>query len=422
MLVPSSDKDRVSQQPLSRNSEAGPSEAPPPSFEESVGHLVIDIDKFPEPFPEGGEDPPEFTPYEAEHWMSKNGEIISHDSHLNEDGEALYRFLLSQAETPPTFLIHCRGTHNEKRPRRVEKTDSEGHKYTDTVYDTKTITDFDFTIKHRVPAPRATQWTVGDNEPTYRGSMSQEVGPPGEAIGADSARVNSFEAWQAERRLRGLPPWVAKGRLANLPIGAVGQPHHVDAPQSSWTLRQWAEDYCQSRKIFKEFVYRKVVYGWDLGTLEAAIRQAIKSTHYHGDHVEVQFQSRNSTVIVRPDTHISNSWMTFLLVITLTYPCVWLFQHLHPRGGGRWEVGGGAYSLKRWAQVPPDAAPGTVPEVQETVDGPRVLIGEREGQWFKKWEGTIKRSVIRRRVDKTMLCEPDEDIKNLPATKLDGFE
>ncbi|KAH9171781.1 hypothetical protein EDB89DRAFT_2229679 [Lactarius sanguifluus] len=96
MLVPSSDKDRVSQQPLSRDSGAGPSEAPP-SFEESVGHLVIDIDKFPEPIPDG-EDPPEFTPYEAVHWVSKDGEIISHDSHLNEDGEALYRFLLSQAE------------------------------------------------------------------------------------------------------------------------------------------------------------------------------------------------------------------------------------------------------------------------------------------------------------------------------------
>src|SRR6266702_4840351 len=89
MLIPSPDKGQVSQQPLLRYgtiSEAGPSEAPPPSFEESVGHLVIDIDGFPEPFPEGGEEPPEFTPYDAEHWVSKNGEIISHDPHLNEDG------------------------------------------------------------------------------------------------------------------------------------------------------------------------------------------------------------------------------------------------------------------------------------------------------------------------------------------------
>ncbi|KAH9171042.1 hypothetical protein EDB89DRAFT_1973790 [Lactarius sanguifluus] len=226
--------------------------------------------------------------------------------------------------------------------------------------------------------------------------MSEEVGPPGDLTRANGATVASLRAWRVEQRSRGLPPWVAKERLANFPIGAVEQPRRVDVSQSSWTLRQWADDYCQSQKIFKEFVYRKVVYGWDLGTLEAAIRQAIKSTRY-----------RDSTVIVRPDVHISNSWIQFLLIITLTYPF----------------VGGGAYALKRWAQVPLDAVPGrTVPEILETVDGPRILIGEREGQWFKRWEGTIKRSVIGRRVDKTVLCEPDEDIRNLPAAKLDGFE
>ena len=89
MLIPSLDKEQVSQQPLSRNSaisEARSFEVPPPSFEESVGHLVVDIDKNSESFPEGEEKRVEFTPYDAEHWVSKNGEIISHDPHLNEDG------------------------------------------------------------------------------------------------------------------------------------------------------------------------------------------------------------------------------------------------------------------------------------------------------------------------------------------------
>ena len=111
-------------------------------------------------------------------------------------------------------------------------------------------------------------------------------------------------------------------------------------------------------------------------------------------------------------------------MITLIYPCIWLFQRLHPRGGGHWVVGGSAYALKRWANVPPDAVlgTGTVPEIQETVDGPKMLIGEREGRWFKKWEGTIKRSVIGRKRGKQVFYEPDEDIRNLPATALDGFE
>ena len=172
-------------------------------------------------------------------------------------GEALYRFLLSQAETPPTFLIHCRGTHEESRPRQVDRTDSHGRRYTDTEYSTEIVTDFDFTIEHQVP-PRAMQWTVADGEPAYRGHMSKEVGPPGETINADHETIKSFTAWAKQRRERGLPPWVAKGQLANFPAGAVEQPPRVDVPQSSRTLRQWADDYCQSPMIFKEFVYRKV--------------------------------------------------------------------------------------------------------------------------------------------------------------------
>jgi hypothetical protein len=89
MLIPPENKGQVSQQPLSRNSainEAGRSGVPPPSFEESTGHLLVDIDRFVQPYPEEGEEPPEFTPYNAEHSVSKDGEIISHDRHLNEDG------------------------------------------------------------------------------------------------------------------------------------------------------------------------------------------------------------------------------------------------------------------------------------------------------------------------------------------------
>jgi hypothetical protein len=82
-------EDRPPEQPLSstaNSSEAGPSELPPPSFHESGGDVVVVFDEAPDAFPEGGEEPPQFTPYEAEHWVSRSGEIISHDPHLNEDG------------------------------------------------------------------------------------------------------------------------------------------------------------------------------------------------------------------------------------------------------------------------------------------------------------------------------------------------
>jgi hypothetical protein len=83
-------KDHSPEQPLlsaANSSEAGPSELPPPSFHESGGDAVLVFDEVADAFSEGGEEPPEFTPYEPEHWVSRSGdEIISHDPHLNEDG------------------------------------------------------------------------------------------------------------------------------------------------------------------------------------------------------------------------------------------------------------------------------------------------------------------------------------------------
>jgi hypothetical protein len=169
--------------------------------------------------------------------------------------------LLSQAETPPTFVIHCRGTHDETHRRLVDKTDSRGRHYTDTEYHTETVTDFDFEIEHQVPF-RAMQWSVGDEEPAYRGRMRREMGVPGETTKANRDTTKLFKAWRVERRKRGLPPWAGpdntrEGRVGLLP-GAIQHPGRADVLMSSWTLRQWADDYCQSRKIFKEFVYEKV--------------------------------------------------------------------------------------------------------------------------------------------------------------------
>jgi len=89
MTLLGKNKDSPLEQCLLRDgdgSEAGPSGTAPPSFEESAGHLVVTFDDAVDNFPTGGEEPPDFTPYEAEHWVSRSGDIISHDSHLNEDG------------------------------------------------------------------------------------------------------------------------------------------------------------------------------------------------------------------------------------------------------------------------------------------------------------------------------------------------
>ena len=89
----------------------------PPSFQESIaagaapdnaqqkpysyydGNLV-DSDVF---VPPGGEEPPPFTPYEAEFFVSGDS-IISHDRHLNEDGKSQVIRGSSDCSSMPCFL------------------------------------------------------------------------------------------------------------------------------------------------------------------------------------------------------------------------------------------------------------------------------------------------------------------------------
>jgi len=113
---------------------------------------------------------------------------------------------------------------------------------------------------------------------------------------------------------------------------------------------------------------------------------------------------------VRPDGRLSrtlsNTYLKFLLTITLVYPFIWLFRRFSARGGGRWTVAGGAYALKRWVVPPNDARPGVAPYLFQTPDGPRVLVGVREGEWFRSWEPTIRRAVSERMVDDMPMYRP----------------
>ena len=60
-----------------------PFDAAPSAASNSLQHLLHDDVHWNQ---DGGELPPEFTPYEAEHWVTGDGDIVSHDPHLNEDG------------------------------------------------------------------------------------------------------------------------------------------------------------------------------------------------------------------------------------------------------------------------------------------------------------------------------------------------
>ncbi|KAI0825080.1 hypothetical protein BC628DRAFT_1375389 [Trametes gibbosa] len=386
--------------------------------------------------PAGGEEPPPtFAPYEAEFFISGR-EIVSHDPHLNEDGEALYRFLLSQSRAAPEYLLHLRGTHTEHKTRTVFRNDSQGRTRTHQEHYTENVTDFDFYVNigsQVVHGP--IHWSVPDAEPAYRGEMVLQVDssqftialPDPETAqlgGRHKATKKEIKAAKERNRLReahGLPPWIAPGPESWYSSNGTIAPPEAQVLNSSRSFREWADEYCASDKLLKEFTYTKVIYGWNIANLREAIQSAIRSVYSH--NVTLEFQMSHHKICIRPNNHLSrtlsNKWLKLLLWILLIYPFIWLFKHFSRHGGGRWEVCGGAYALKTWRLEPNTVPP--PPELndgrwKQTRDGPVHLIGEREGEWFQRWEGPIRQAVVGKVQSRTPL-----EIVNPPALMLDGY-
>jgi hypothetical protein len=77
----------------------GPSHNPP-TFEESADHIVLDFSPQQNVPDVNDSSPPEFTPYKADFFKLKNGWIISHDPHLNQDGPSpLFSCFIAAADS-----------------------------------------------------------------------------------------------------------------------------------------------------------------------------------------------------------------------------------------------------------------------------------------------------------------------------------
>jgi hypothetical protein len=187
--------------------------------------------------------------------------------------------------------------------------------------------------------------------------------------------------------------------------------------------------------------------------IESAVRSTIEATPYNGC-LTVEFTPHGSKVYIRPDNKVSrmlsNKWLKFLSIILFVFPFIWLFKRFHSRGGGRWEVCGGAYALKQWVPLefgdeheapeaqqlpayvmtaPTTSSASTTAGMSntsqrsnhriQTSTGPKELIGLKEGEWFRSWEGVITRAVIGRYQSRTPL--PSSTRSNLVVQTLDGY-
>ncbi|KAF8898772.1 hypothetical protein BD779DRAFT_1485463 [Infundibulicybe gibba] len=412
---------------------------------DGVGSSGVNIDIPPEHAEAGfaediEEPPPEFGPYVAESFEVGSGDIVSHDPHLNTDGEALYRFLLSESATKPYYIMRCQGTHSETRTRWVTARDANGRSHQRSETYTETVHDFDFYIRMtHDEMGEAVHWSVPDAAPVFRGAMVREVEGTGGIALEDTeeggvgkshkrkATRKEKKAWDRlveERSSAGLPPWVERSEPVE---------HANDEPlRSSKSLRQWADEYCSSPKILKEFMYEKVPYGWNISTIENAVRSNILSTGYHGT-IRVDTTVTGNRIYIRPDNRLSrmlsNKWIKFLSIILLIFPFIWLFKRFHARGGGRWAVCGGAYAVCHWDPAPHEGAeehnipepsalrsdafwggraPTTLDEsrVRETPEGRFRRVGLRENEWIRDWTVTIRRCVGGRYCSPTIMHAP----------------
>ncbi|THH18266.1 hypothetical protein EW146_g2682 [Bondarzewia mesenterica] len=214
-------------------------------------------------------------------------------------------------------------------------------------------------------------------------------------------RPKEAKVWRHQREAQGIPPWIAKGNVQPLhPTIDMEMSLVRDVAKSSWTLRQWADDYCASSKYLEELVYEKVI-------------RALS-------HTQIRLINKALTRLPRA---LSNRWLKFLLIITLVYPFIWMFKRSHSRGGGRWAIAGSAYALKKYKpsqgeEVDIGQLEGYGPRgnyVQTRV-GVQVLVGAREGEWFRRWEGTIRGAAAAREVDRAPMEQPDYNIQ-----ALDGY-
>ncbi|KAI5852780.1 hypothetical protein DFP73DRAFT_15928 [Morchella snyderi] len=201
--------------------------------------------------------------------------LVSHDKHLNTDGEALYRWLLQESRNPPRPEIHIQGYHTVST-RNGDKTK------------TSTVTDFNFKIDLR-----------------YRLVKAYSNGAVPQLKTADPRKKTS----------RG-------GRWKTVAADL----------EEARTVRSWADQYCEDKSTLKEFIMKKSCVGWDLEWLERNIAALIRATNYRG-RIKVDFPVFEARVEVYPDNCISRMrktecwrWFFYLTFLwTFSWPYLWCF-------------------------------------------------------------------------------------------------
>lgn len=358
---------------------------------------------------------------------------------------ALYDFIRRETLMPPSLTVRCFAFRNRTadhsqtvmqngQPRVVQA----GQQYR--------VTDFDFHIdltpiySHPENNANIFLYAKPSSEPAHRGTFSLTVGGPTEGEGgnkpraASQAAVSVWKSWSEFCKNRARAPWgslkddeefwATRGENSGqLTLSTRREDEEAllegDAGSEA-DLRAWCEAFCADPGLLKSFTLRKTIWGWDFVSLRHAIERSILSTGYQPSAdtpISIQFQVKDDLLVVQDSNWltslIQNRAIFFLLIITLIYPMIWLWQRFSARGGAPYDIARSTYAMKFYPPLPSTYPAETVQQAQDRLPGlfklhPEVprnpflhkgprgvhyLLGQREGSFYREWDERIRMAV-----------------------------
>ncbi|KAF8429814.1 hypothetical protein EV426DRAFT_639554 [Tirmania nivea] len=436
---------------LSTSSSAGPSKPTPtnlldldlpnpdeplPSYEDSTSLST----SAPTTDPVLSSDPPPFSVYQpTTHPHYLNSHLITHDPHLNTDGEALYQFLLQENLIPPIQHVQVRGSHEVRNT--VWETDREGRRTTRS--ETRTVEDFRFRLDLTGGLWAVMQAgggveglgeggvlkVLGDEEKVYRGGRTKsrwrEQEGRCQGNGQDGNERGCCGRKGCKRKGK-------KGRRRNQTSICTDPPgnwglldptyHHdhdpeanllpnatpTSTPDSQLPVRAWTDRYCHLPTTLKEFIVRKPITNLSKPLITSLITNQIRATNYRGS-VSISFPKQKHKIAIYPDTQFArarnNPWVRWFFYLTFLWVVTWPILYFSTKkfhvvvSEWRW----GWKGEKRVVREHGDN--GEVRTVEKWV----WLEEESEREWVRWWAQAVRCAARGRRMDNGVLVEWDRE-------------
>ncbi|KAJ7240284.1 hypothetical protein C8J57DRAFT_1245490 [Mycena rebaudengoi] len=358
-----------------------PSQVYPPQAVTERSRPPQDVYPYFQPVPEAN--PITLVPHLASHLSGAMIEISRKD--LQSDGH----FYRGVAYVPPV-AIRLRSEDFASLSRNARWTrqgENSGGAFIGFQTSVQTYIDFDFCVDVGVFEDGSRVFSARDLDPVYRGSKEREIYLPEGTAPASDARISQFKADRRARIYQGFPP---QEILEEQGCGTL---------KSSKSLRQWADEFWQVilEHNRKQFIYEKIVHGWDLERLRQAVLQIIHTSESfpQNEQITVTFTVPITKLYVKSEGYFNrirrNSFLLCLSVLACAFPCIYLSDYLRNKAGPRWSVCGAAYALKR-APVNTEASY-TIANGEPT----HATVAEESDypgrEWIREWKPTITQCV-----------------------------